>query len=178
MRSKPIVTPNFTWFRFTRWESNAEIDLEIPDQNWGGGGGGVPSNDSELTGGLMRVMTATPSAPTSIVVFPFVREAIWSLLRWDCDSRSSEFKERRESKNDINRKMTCDNWHTPQRNGGWFDNVFDNLICFFLYILYHSFFMGSSVDLLHNFHVPYLVQLSISGNETNVITKSPELKAQ
>lgn len=31
----------------------------------------VPSTESELTGGLQMVMTATPSAPTSISVLPF-----------------------------------------------------------------------------------------------------------
>jgi hypothetical protein len=32
----------------------------------------IPSKESELTGGLMMVIKATPSAPTSIVVLPLV----------------------------------------------------------------------------------------------------------
>lgn len=32
----------------------------------------IPSRERELTGGLMMVMTATPSEPTSMVVLPFI----------------------------------------------------------------------------------------------------------
>lgn len=42
----------------------------------------IPSKESELTGGLMIVMTATPSAPTSITVLPFLPLLAMSLI---CD---------------------------------------------------------------------------------------------
>lgn len=63
-------------------EKQRNIDMETEDLE-GKSKRVLPSKDNELTGGLMMVIRATPSAPTSISVLPML--LLSPLLPCNCD---------------------------------------------------------------------------------------------